>query len=524
MYETLLRMPFLRLIIPCITGIIVSYYSNIPYLRWIIFAVGLVLIYAFYISKKSFAYRHLPGLGFNCLLFIFFYTLTQQALAQTEWNHPPEAYHYRVKILNNPVQKSKTFQYPVQIISIETKEKETRINKKAILYLSQDSLSQSLIAGDYLIIKAIFRKQESTSSSLSFDYAAYLKNKGYACTGFASSNNWKKVNPPQSWIPDIQSKALICQCYLLQKLREIIPNKKQLGIAAGILLGYKNELDEDLKAAFSATGGAHILAVSGLHVGILYATLLFPFAPLGNSRKMKRLRQLIILPFMWAFAFVTGLSPSVVRATSMLSLHGLAEITGQRSFSLNIVGASAFFMLLYNPLYLFDVGFQLSFSAVIAILTLNPFLLRQYQVKNPVIRYLWSLISISCIAQAGTAPLTIYYFHQFPIIFLLTNLLVIPLAGVLLVMLIIYLPLACLITLPEIILYPLRLPLIIFVLGIETITKIPYSNITGLNPNVFDVISLYIALLLFSMLFIRKKILYVYLLFILVLFQLIYYL
>ena len=524
MYETLLRMPFLRLIIPCIAGIIISYYSNIPHLHWIIFAIGLALIAVFYISNKSFAYRHLPGIGFYCLLFIFFYILTQQALKQTEWNYPSQMYVYKVKVLNNPAQKSKNVQYPVRIISGKIEEKETLINKKAILYLPQDSLSKFLIAGDYLVIKTVFRKQYASSASLAFDYTKYLKNKGYACTGYASSKNWKKTNPPRSWIPDIQSKALVCQRYLLQKMREIIPDKKQFGIATSILLGYKNELDNDLQAAFSTTGGAHILAVSGLHVGILYTTLLLPFVPLGNSRKMKRLRQSIILPLMWIFAFITGLSPSVVRATSMLSLHGLAELTGQKSLSLNIAGASAFLMLLYNPLYLFDIGFQLSFSAVVAIITLNPLLLNLYHPNNRITRYVWSLISISCIAQAGTSPLSIYYFHQFPIVFLLTNLFVIPLAGCLIILLIIYLPFSCLITLPEIILFPLHTTLNIFVTGIEAITKIPYSNLTNLHFNVFNVAAWYAAILLFSLLFIRKKILYVYLLGLLCLFQLIYYL
>ena len=524
MYETLIRMPFLRLVIPCIAGIVVSYCTNIPYLHWIFFTAGIISASSLYLSKNTFAIRIWAGIGINCLIFAFACILTKQALVKTEWNYPAKSYNiYKVKILDYPVSKNRVFQCPILIHSIQTEKGEIKIAKKAILYLSKDSLSANLFAGDFLIIKTIFSKPEFAPGQ-SFNYADYLKSKGFACTGYVSSHNWEQIDLPQTFIPDIQSKALACQHYLLQKLNELIPDKKQFGIAAGIFFGYKHALDADLKIAFSTTGGAHILAVSGLHVGILYATLLFPFQSLGNSRKAKRLRQLIILPLMWAFAFITGLTPSVVRATSMLSFYGLAEIIGKKTYSLNIVGAAAFLMLIYNPLYLFEVGFQLSFSAVIAIISLNPLLQKNYWSRNPVVRYIWSLICVSTTAQIGTAPLSIYYFKLFPIIFLLTNLLIIPLTGILLTVLPVYLLLSCLVTLPEIILYPLHIILQLFISGIEVLTKIPFACISDIHLNVIDVISLYIAIFLFSMLLIRKKILFAYLLSLLGLFQLIYYL
>jgi len=302
MYETLIRMPFLRLVIPCIAGIVVSYCTNIPYLHWIFFTAGIISASSLYLSKNTFAIRIWAGIGINCLIFAFACILTKQALVKTEWNYPAKSYNiYKVKILDYPVSKNRVFQCPILIHSIQTEKGEIKIAKKAILYLSKDSLSANLFAGDFLIIKTIFSKPEFAPGQ-SFNYADYLKSKGFACTGYVSSHNWEQIDLPQTFIPDIQSKALACQHYLLQKLNELIPDKKQFGIAAGIFFGYKHALDADLKIAFSTTGGAHILAVSGLHVGILYATLLFPFQSLGNSRKAKRLRQLIILPLMWAFA------------------------------------------------------------------------------------------------------------------------------------------------------------------------------------------------------------------------------
>ena len=520
-------MPFLRLIIPCIAGIIVSYHVDVPYLYLTTIILGSVAFISSYLIKRHFVYRHFSGIGINCLLFSFFCILTHLSLEKTEWNYPPKVYRYKVKILDNPVPKARSNRFSVQICSIETGEKgeagEIIINKKAILYLAKDSLSGKLVAGNYLCVKTLFRKQDSDLTQSS-QYSNYLKIKGFACTGYAASSNWELINPPKSYIPDIQSKALSFRRHLLQKLEQIIPNKRQFSIASGILFGDKSALDDDIKTALSITGGAHILAVSGLHVGILYGALLFPFGFFGNSRRNKCFRQLIVLPVMWAFAFITGLTPSVVRATTMMSFYALAEIAGKKSFSLNIISATAFFMLLYNPMYLFDIGFQLSFSAVVAIISVNPLFQKLYYTNNYVIRYIWSSITLSISAQIGTMPLTIYYFNQFPVVFLLTNLYIIPLVGILLTLLLIYLIISFIVPLPEFTLYPLHALLQLFISGVELIRKIPYASIPDLHLDISGIVSLYLACFWLIKLFIHKKILFAYLLFLLGLFQLIHYL
>jgi len=523
MYKTFLRMPFLRLILPCVAGIVTSYYIDVPYLYLTTFILGLGAFVSFYLLKRQFAYRYLSGIGINCLLFAFFGMLTLSALEKTEWNYPPKSYRYKVKILEDPVPKARSNRCNIQIYSIETEKGEEKVNRKAILYLAQDSLSGNLIAGDYLCVKTIFKKQEPSPNQLP-QYANYQKIKGYACSGYAASNNWELITPPRSYIPDIQSKALHFRRNLLRLLEQIVPDKRQFSIASGILFGDKSSVDNDLRTALSITGGAHVLAVSGLHVGVLYGALLFPFGFFGNSKKNKCLRQLIVLPVMWIFAFITGLTPSVVRATTMLSFYGLAEIAGKKSFSLNIVSATAFFMLLYNPMYLFDIGFQLSFSAVVTIISINPLLQRLYYTNNYVIRYIWNSITISTAAQIGTMPLTIYYFNQFPVVFLLTNLFVIPLVGILLTMLLIYLVFSHIVILPEFMIYPLRALLQLFISGVELITKIPYACISDLQLDISGSISLYLASFWLIKLFIHKKILFAYLLSLLALFQVIHYL
>ncbi len=516
-------MPFLRLLIPCIFGIIVTYHINIPHLYLITFVSGLISFLSFFLLKRHFAYRYLSGIGVNCLLFSFFCILTHLSLEKAEWNYPPKAYCYTVKILEDPVNKARSIRCNVQIYSIETEKSEETINKKAILYLAKDSLSEKLVAGNYLYVKTLFKKQEASPTQLP-QYANYQKIKGYACTGYVAQANWELINPTQSYIPDFQSKALSLRRYLLQIFAKIIPDNRQFSIAAGILFGVRSDIDDDLKTAFSITGGAHVLSVSGLHVGILYGALLFFFGIFGNSKRNKCLRQLIILPLMWSFAFITGLAPSVVRTTIMFSFYGLSEIIDKKTFSLNIVGATAFFMLLYDPMYLFDTGFQLSFSAVVAIITINPLLQSLYHTENYIVRYIWSLITVSTAAQIGTIPLVIYYFNQFPVIFLLTNLFIVPLCGILLIMLIIYLIISPIVALPEFMIYPLRALLQLFISGVEFFAQIPYACIYNLQIDIIGAASFYLASFWLIKLFIHKKILFAYLLSLLGLFQVIHYL
>lgn len=196
-------------------------------------------------------------------------------------------------------------------------------------------------------------------------------------------------------------------------------------------MGYKEGLSEEIRESFSVSGSSHVLALSGLHIGFLYALLWFCLRWLpGRWRAMAVLRTLLIIAFLWGFAFFTGLSASVVRSVFMFSLFALSGLSRRKNFSLNTLSAVAFFMLLCRPVWLFDVGFQLSFCAVTAILLLQPRIYRWFPgVHSRIGHYLCSLMSVSIAAQIGTAPLVLLYFSRFSTHFLLTNLLVIPLVS-----------------------------------------------------------------------------------------------
>ena len=181
---------------------------------------------------------------------------------------------------------------------------------------------------------------------------------------------------------------------------------------AALTLGYKDALTPELRESFSTTGAMHVLAVSGLHVGIIFVVLEFLLSFLNRWRFGKRLKPILIIVLLWSYAFITGLSPSVLRSSVMFSCMAFGGVLGRKSNTYNTIFVSAFFLLFFNADLLFDVGFQLSYSAVIAIVYFQPKIAGLLYVRNRFLRWAWDLAAVSLAAQIGTAPFAIFYFHQ----------------------------------------------------------------------------------------------------------------
>ena len=208
------------------------------------------------------------------------------------------------------------------------------------------------------------------------------------------------------------------------------PASKQIALA--LLLGQKESLDKEIRQAYSETGTLHILAVSGLHVGIIYSLLLLPLSVLKQGHFLRKWYLVLVVVLIWVYAAMTGFSPSVIRASAMFSLFTAGQMRKRRPSVWNILAFSALLMLCMDPDVLFDLGFQLSYLAVAGIVGLQPLILRLWQPKHRVLEYIWQMASVTLAAQLVTMPLTLYYFHTFPSYFLLANLLVVPLSYVIL--------------------------------------------------------------------------------------------
>lgn len=293
---------------------------------------------------------------------------------------------------------------------------------------------------------------------------------------------------------------------IISLYRELGFNGDELAILSALTIGDKTELSESIRESYSVAGASHILALSGLHIGLLYTLLFFilqPVAKRGNAGRCLRSFFLIIL--LWTFAFFTGFSPSVVRSVTMFSILALADMFGRQSFSLNTLAATAWFMLLCNPAWVFDVGFQLSFVAVTSILLIQQPIYHLFTIKGRIGKYVWGLMSVSIAAQLGTAPLVIFYFSRFSTHFLLTNLVVIPLVTIILYVAVFMLLLTPISWIQTYVAEGVKKLLEILNLFVRWVEQLPYSSIDGIWLYQLEVLGIYVSLFLLFYYYMNRR-------------------
>ena len=275
---------------------------------------------------------------------------------------------------------------------------------------------------------------------------------------------------------------------LLDRLSESGVDGSAYAVVAAMALGDKSQLTRELKDAYAISGASHILALSGLHLGIIYTLL----SLLLSRRRWQVTTQVVIIVSIWLFVFLVGLSASVVRSAVMVTVYALLSLGHRDKLSVNTLAFAAIVMLLFNPLSLFDVGFQLSFMAVLAILLFYPLFenlwSQPFLLDHRVFRWLWTMLAVSCAAQIGVAPLIAYYFGRFSCYFLLANLVVVPAAA-----LILYLSLSVL-------LIPSLAYLLIYIVDalnrlLTWIATLPGVSIEGLHPTLLQVSMAYVIIM-----------------------------
>ncbi len=335
--------------------------------------------------------------------------------------------HYRVVIQDYALARRRTWRYEVETLPERT---------HAYIYLQKDSSRLLPSIGDTLLIHTTFREGQMLGS---FDYGRYLRLNGIAGTAYVRSRNWQTIGKCSSLPFHLKPKQW--QHNLYQHYRNAGLQGYELATTAALTLGYKEDLDPELKSQFQKAGAAHILAVSGLHTGILYGILFFLFTlgglypPLYNARWHQRIVSTLIVSALIAYAALTGGSPSVVRSVIFVALVELATIWHRQPFSLNTLFVTAFLILVFRPLDLFSVSFQLSFAAVAGILILDPLLRQIFPLPSKlrgrnkrIVAAIRDMLTVSIAAQVFTMPLSLHYFGQTSNFFFMTNLLVIPLA------------------------------------------------------------------------------------------------
>ena len=418
----------IKLTIFLIAGILIGYHlqCNISLIGFLLLAFLCCLAVTYKMGKRNHVLFGCFAMGTSLFLGVFV-TIVQL---------PSNPTHYRRHLEEEPTKMSMkitevlnpndySYRYFAEVTSVSNK----RTSGSLILYIKKDSLLESLSVDDELLVHATIESPRSPLNPHQFSFKDYLNKRGVFGQLNLAPKQWIKITAPSQTLFGIAANF---RKILVNKLKRQGFGKEELGVIQALLLGQRKDISEATYDDYKNAGAVHILAVSGLHVGILLLLLEFFFQPLERLRKGKNLKVLLIIALLWSFAFIAGLSPSIVRAVTMFSFLAYALHLNRATNTFNILAWSMFFILLFQPLFLFHVGFQMSYAAVFAILWIYPKLQQFWYPKNVLVRNAWQLLSVSIAAQVGVLPLSIFYFHQFPALFFISNLLVVPFLGIIL--------------------------------------------------------------------------------------------
>lgn len=362
------------------------------------------------------------------LLGILFYKVNK-ITDNERWigNHLQNAEVIKVELLSNLQPRSKTFKVTAGIMEVITKDSVIATKGSALFYFPKDSLSAVLRQGDVLALKNTLQPIRNSGNPGSFDFENYMANQNIFYQAFIRNGSWSVAGKNQQTLTDrIINHSL---GYAHRVIERFLKGNQEKALAKALLTGDRGSLDRDLVQAYSNTGVVHIMAISGLHLGLIYVFLLRLFGLIPGLKRNNTLKVICVLCGIWFFAFMTGCSPSVMRAATMFSFLSLGLLKRRKVSTYNFWAAAAFILLCFNPLLLFNVGFELSFLAVLGILVVQKPIYNWLHFENKIVDYTWQLISVTLSAQLFTLPLCLYYFHQFPVFFILANIIAIPLAS-----------------------------------------------------------------------------------------------
>jgi competence protein ComEC len=333
--------------------------------------------------------------------------------------------YYRVVINDHPVEKQNSWRVEGRITAVQYVAKDWSDNTgKVILYFPKKNFPVPVIYGDVLLVKGSLQQLTEPANPGEFNYKQFLSFNNTHHQHFIRNGEvtFLANNPPNI----LYHYSLKARIWANETLLRYVEGDNERAVVSALVLGIKDGLDNELMNAYSATGALHVLAVSGLHVGIVYGVLLLLLKPLNRWRFGKWVIALIGVFVLWMYAFITGLSPSVLRAVTMFSFVALARPLQQHTNIYNTLSASAFCMLLWDPYLIMSVGFQLSFLAVLGIVYIQPKIYYLWNPRSLLLHKVWEISCVSIAAQVSTFLLGLLYFHQFPVYFLLSNLFVIP--------------------------------------------------------------------------------------------------
>lgn len=422
------EIPVVILLLPFMGGICAGfYYPDVSFsplgVRLLILGLAFALLNIGYAKLRVYKFRWLGGLLLAPILLLSGWLITIQHYQLNNKDHfsKTPAEYLLVHINSEPKVKGDVVRFTADVVQNINHNKPIPTSG-TLLVAIKDELATNLFYGEELLIPARYSEVEPPYNPGEFNYKKYLAGKNVYHQAFLYPRQYRVVkggccNP-------VIAYALKTRQNLVSKLKANMQDTTAIAVASTLILGYKADLSNDVLQAYSKTGTIHILSVSGGHVAIIYLLLARVLHFRRGRSRGKVIKALTIIGLIWAYALLTGFSPAVNRAALMISMVICGQTFLRYINVLNILAFSAFVLLLYDPFLLTDVGFQLSYLAVAGLVVFQPIVYGWFVFKNKVGNFLWNASSVSISAQAITFPLSAFYFHQVPVYFLLSNLLI----------------------------------------------------------------------------------------------------
>lgn len=376
----------------------------------------------------------------------------QDTRSRLHYSHLTEdqvPYHFQLTLHEKLKSTKKNQRYVAIIKSINHRKSLGTI----LLNIRHSSQNTNIPIGSHLAVDGLLYHNKAPFNPNQFDYSGYLENQQIYAQIYTIWPKLKIITTENT----IWSKFSNFRTKIIDNLKKSNFNETELAVMIALLLGQQQDIDPETLQEYQLAGAVHILSVSGLHVGFIMLFINFLLKPIPNTSRNTYIKLLIIVVALWSYGILAGLAPSVVRSVTMFSFVAVGQHLRRSVNVYHSLLVSVLLILLWKPSFLFDVGFQLSYLALFFILWLQPLIADFWQPKNKITRYIWDILTVSLAAQLGTLPLSIYYFHQFPGLFFVTNVLVLPLLGIIMVVGLVAVIIGCFGIVPKFVIVPLTM-------------------------------------------------------------------
>ncbi len=490
------KYPFIRLLMPFAAGIWLSFScmelsrKEVVYVLIAVVLLGFVLLFVAF-AVKDYKYRWAFGVLLNIYLVLIGVAVVHVRDDDLDVNRDV----FVARVAECPTVKEKSVKALMKMQSDQG---------FVMAYFEKDEHSSGLRYGDVIAFHEAPRLVEPPNNPEQFDYRKYLLRKGVRRQVYLKNTAWERL--PTARANPVYAFSYRLRDFLLDTMRNLGIEGDEYAVAAAILLGYDDTLPAELRQKYVAAGSMHILCVSGMHVGVVFLVFSYLLGFLSERKRWQNVvKQSLLLLLIWFYALLAGLAPSVLRSTIMLSFVIVGDMLKRDGVMLNSLAASAFLLLCLDPANLFNVGFLLSYCAVVGIVTLQKPIYNLFYLKSKLLDKIWELTSVTLAAQIATAPLSVYYFHQFPSYFWLSNLFMSPIStivivGGMLMMLVFFIP-----YINIGVAFCVKWMIYAMNMIVSFIENMPYSIVKGLYINTLEFTCLIVAILLLMMAIEHKK-------------------